>query len=152
MIYESIKNLKEKAELYFPGIPEMEKFFEAIEANNYEIEKIKPEDFTSLDLRFGEYDTKPADEVLFEAHRIYWDVQIVMEGEEYIEYAPLEEMREEIPYDEDRDIAFYKAEGEKIRAKRGMALLLAPWDGHKPGTDTEKGKSHIKKIVVKYKR
>ncbi|MEG1641521.1 MAG: YhcH/YjgK/YiaL family protein [Synergistaceae bacterium] len=152
MIYDTIKNFKEKSNFYFSDLPEIDRFFIALEEANYEIDKIKEMKFETLDLRFGEYETKKSEDVLFEAHRKLWDLQIVLEGEEYVEYAPIEEMQEEIPYDEGKDIAFYVATGEKIKIKRGNAVMLAPWDGHKPGINVDEQPQKIKKIVIKIER
>lgn len=73
-------------------------------------------DFAPLDLRFGEYETKPQEEIPFEAHKRYWDLQLVLEGEELLGYAPLAELTETVAYAEKDDIAFYRGEGAEREA------------------------------------
>lgn len=150
MIYDSIENMKKNCDLYFPHSNDFIQLFDALEKKNWDISKIEKMKFNNLDLRFNDYVTKSEEEIPFEAHQNLWDLQIVLSGEEYIEYAPLETLTEIIPYDQDKDIAFYSGKGCKVKACRGMGLVFAPWDGHKPGIEIEKKLKHVTKIVVKF--
>ena len=102
-----------------------------------------------LDLRFGEYETRGAEEVPFESHRTFWDLQIVMDGEELVGYSPLGALRETAEYDPVSDITFYSGSGQMFRLEKGMMMLLSPFDGHQPGVSSGKTPSRIRKIVVK---
>ncbi len=89
-------------------------------AREKSFDELKSMDFPQLDLRFNEYETKPEGEIPFEAHRKLWDLQ-----------------------------AFYKGSGSAVKLSRGVAALLAPWDGHRPGASCGETPSRVKKIVVK---
>ena len=146
VIYDSVENFLKNVPSVAPGVSVLAPLLNAM--GRFSFEELKSMDFSPLDLRFGEYETKPAECVPFEAHRIYWDLQLVLDGEELVGCAPLASLTESVPYDGQNDIAFYSGEGDYVTLKEGMALLLAPWDGHKPGV-SGKAVSHIKKIVVK---
>ena len=96
------------------------------------------------------YDTGPATEKRFEAHRRHIDVQYVAEGEERILHAPLDGLAVETPYDEAADIVFFadpKASSSLLLRAGGVAILH-PDDAHKPGCMAG-GRTRIRKVVVK---
>ena len=146
MIYDSIENFIQYAPKILPGSMDLMPFLMAVMSKSFE--DIKTMDFRGLDLRFGEYETKSAEEVHFESHRIFWDLQIVLEGEELVGYSPLENLREKIAYDPVKDIIFYSGDGQMFRLGKGMMILLSPFDGHQPGVISAKP-SQVRKIVVK---
>ena len=131
MVYDSLDNFIEKLPRYMPRCAELAEFLRAAREKSFD--ELKDMDFPQLDLRFNEYETKPETEIPFEAHRKLWDLQLVLEGEEMIGVAPLASLTETVSYDEAEDIAFYKGSGSAVKLARGVAALLAPWDGHRPG-------------------
>ncbi len=147
MVYDSLDNFINNAPMYIPRCAELSDFLRAAREKSFG--ELKNMDFAKLDLRFDEYETRPGSEIPYEAHRKYWDLQLVLEGEEMIGAAPLESLAETIPYDETEDIAFYHGSGCEVKLSRGMAVLLAPWDGHRPGASCCASPSRVKKIVVK---
>ena len=95
------------------------------------------------------YQTKPLAEATFEAHRRYIDIQILIEGEELCYYAPLQGLVASLPFDQGKDIGFYKgAEGSSFPLRPGTFALFFPHDAHKPSCDF-KGRSPVRKAVVK---
>ena len=96
-----------------------------------------------------EYTTK--DVGYFEAHRDYLDIQILLAGEEIIEYTPLVGLRVKDEYDSTRDIEFYY-DGENpitpIKLENGLFTVLYPQDAHKPQLKF-KNNQKVKKVVVK---
>lgn len=147
MIYDSLDNMIKHLPEFKAEAKTLVPLLDA--AKSLSQDEIRKMDFPGLDIRFGDYRTKDEREIPFEAHIKFWDLQIVLEGDEYIGYAPLETMKQSSDYDEKQDITFYVAEGQKLELRRGMAILLAPWDGHRPGIIKGAAPSHIKKIVVK---
>ena len=67
------------------------------------------------------YTTRPQAECVPEAHRRFVDVQYVAEGEEFLGWCPMSpDLAEMGPYDEEKDIIFYRAlihsaQGGKLR-------------------------------------
>lgn len=94
------------------------------------------------------YATKPIQDGKLEAHKKYIDIQYVVEGEEFIGYAPLKSQPVAQPHDSAKDIAFYDGEAWFTLIRKGMFAIFFPQDAHLPGRFTEKS-SRVKKIVLK---
>lgn len=102
--------------------------------------------FVSVD----EYQTKKKEDVLFESHRRYIDLQYVIEGEEYIGFSHYP-VKEVVPYNVERDITFYNANIEQLlKADAGHFFIFFPTDLHQPCIAAEQCK-RVKKIVIKIK-
>lgn len=93
------------------------------------------------------YHTKPQSEGFWEAHRRYIDLQFVVQGTERIGYAPLHRMQLE-SYDEQRDLAVLKGEGDFLTLTDGCFMLLWPEDAHMPGLQAGQA-GPVRKIVFK---
>ena len=103
-----------------------------------------------------EYETAPASERLYEAHRRYYDVQFMVEGIESMWYAPLEELAPEGDFDEEGDGGLYSPTPDspesEIVLRPGDLAVVAPEDAHKPRcipTANEGRAQRVRKIVVK---
>ncbi len=96
------------------------------------------------------YVTQSREKRQYESHDRYIDVQMVIQGEEYIEVSKRDLLRSAIPYDEIKDITFYHNDvyGEKILMKPFCPLLLYPEQGHMPCI-TYREQSKVRKIVFK---
>lgn len=97
-----------------------------------------------------EYTTIPWDEAKFEAHENYTDIQYVIEGSEVMTYAPISELNEKVPYNQDKDVVFYDNAnpGLQVVVKAGQYMIFNPWDGHKPKAANGEP-APIKKVIVK---
>jgi YhcH/YjgK/YiaL family protein len=96
-----------------------------------------------------EYETKSMDSSLFEAHQKYMDIQLILSGEEWIGYAPVQSLTSIEPYDDTKDIAFFIGEGEMHKLKRDTFSIYFPTDAHKPSIHDVK--TDVKKAVFKIK-
>jgi biofilm protein TabA len=98
------------------------------------------------------YTTKPIKEGKLEAHKRYIDVQFVASGEEVIGHCLLSRLDVEEPYDEAKDVVFYKVPEEinTVKLSEGMFCILFPQDGHIPCCHLS-CPSEILKVVVKVK-
>jgi len=98
------------------------------------------------------YTTKPIREGRLEAHKKYIDIQFAASGEEVMGHCLLGQLDVEEPYDEAKDVVFYKVP-EKIntvKLSEGMFCILFPQDGHIPGCQLA-GPCEVLKAVVKVK-
>jgi YhcH/YjgK/YiaL family protein len=98
------------------------------------------------------YETKPADAAKWEAHRKYTDVQYMVEGRERMGYTPLNaRLTASQPYDSEKDVVFYNAQGDFIDAPAGRFIIFMPHDVHAPGiaADAKAAPSRVFKVVVK---
>lgn len=95
------------------------------------------------------YRTKDPAEGRLEAHRRHIDLQFLVAGEELVHIALLRDGTETVPYDGERDVAFYEAaQTMALVLKAGMVAVFYPEDLHAPCLDLA-GKSLVKKVVVK---
>lgn len=98
------------------------------------------------------YTTKPIKEGRLEAHKKYIDIQFAANGEEVIGHSLLSQLNVEEPYDEAKDVVFYKVP-EKIntvKLSKGVFCILFPQDGHMPGCQLA-SPCEVLKVVVKVK-
>ena len=99
----------------------------------------------------SEYETKVKNEVGFEAHRKNIDIQYLLKGEERIACMPIEKLTETEPYSEEKDAAFYAAEGvvaQTMTIGGGYFAIFFPQDGHMPQLCVDEPEM-VKKVVVK---
>ncbi len=98
----------------------------------------------------SEVQTVRADEKFFEAHKRFIDIQMTIDGEEWYGYNSVGNLKEEIPYNQDKDAAFYSGDGEYFRIPKGQFVLFMPEDAHNPCIYF-KQQGHVRKIVIKIK-
>ncbi len=97
-----------------------------------------------------QYDTRDVEELNYEAHRKYIDLQYVISGKELISVAGLDQYSTIVkPYDEMEDIGFYDVnEGVLRQADDQLFFIFFPDDAHMPCIkDGER--LPVKKIVFK---
>lgn len=99
----------------------------------------------------SEYTTKEVNELGYEAHRQYIDIQYNLIGEEKISCMPLEQLKETKSYNEATDAAFYQANNEQpleMAIGNGYFTIFFPQDAHMPQLCIDKPMA-VKKVVVK---
>lgn len=92
--------------------------------------------------------TVPINEGRFEAHERYIDVQILVHGEEIVEWASIDDLTISEPYNTEKDCKFLTGNGTAIEMKAGMIYILFPEDAHKPCCHFTAPKEYHK-IVIK---
>ena len=101
----------------------------ALETGKYQI------DGDNVFVIINEYTTKSPDECDPESHREYADIQIMLTGTEKFGYTPLEGHPASIPYEEEKDVAFYDLPDEEINyitLPAGQFIIFFPSDIHQP--------------------
>ena len=102
----------------------------------------------------SEYQTKTVNEHGFEAHKKYIDIQYLLTGTERIACLPIERLKETVPYNEEKDAAFYSADiklqPSYLSLLPGYFAVFYPQDGHMPQLCIEKPEM-VKKVVIKVK-
>ncbi|MCR5761410.1 MAG: YhcH/YjgK/YiaL family protein [Sphaerochaetaceae bacterium] len=97
------------------------------------------------------YNTSDYKENKFETHERFFDIQYVIEGEEYCGVCDRSLCTEvTVPYSKEADIAFYKDPENcgMVLLETGDFIVLAPEDAHKPRCNV-KGSVFVKKVVIK---
>jgi YhcH/YjgK/YiaL family protein len=106
----------------------------------------------SLYASLSTYSIKSPREKLFEAHRRFIDIQVVLSGRETLYWAPLSSLETREQYSESGDIAFYAGPaGCAVPLQPGWFVVLFPQDAHMPGCLLEPAQSasQVRKLVVK---
>lgn len=99
-----------------------------------------------------EYETKEREECLYEAHKMYGDIQYMISGTERIYSAHIDGLNVVEDCTPESDILFYDraAEETALTLKPGMFAIFLPQDGHMTCCQHE-GREHVRKIVVKFR-
>ena len=146
MIMDSLDNVKHYRQLnsrLTKGLDFLEEVdFETIEPGRYNIDG---DDVFAL---VQEYNTKNIEDAKPETHERYIDIQYIDKGEEYMGYAPLEDQEIKLPYNVEKDVAFYNTETNLIKMHEGMFAIFFPTDIHAPGIKVGESKP-VKKVVIK---
>ncbi len=147
MIFDTLKN----CELYYGchegfslGFDFIKKVIaEGAEVGKYELDGKKV--WASVQA----YDPK-ADNDRFEGHKNYIDIQFIVSGSEYMEYAHIDSCEQSDEYNPDKDVAHYRALGNKakLECNENSFAIFFPEDIHKPGIVLNEGVA-VKKVVVK---
>ena len=97
------------------------------------------------------YETKPAADCGWEAHKVYCDIHYSVSGSERIAYSHIDSMKESQVYNIEKDYSLYEGEGDWIAVRENMFCLLLPSDVHAPGAFIDTGSTFLKKVVIKLK-
>ena len=98
---------------------------------------------------FSSYQTGDPEEKLFEAHRRFIDIQVVLQGRETLYWAPLLSLEPREEYSESDDISFFTGPASiAVPLEPGWFTVLFPQDAHKPGCVTG-SPTRVRKLVIK---
>lgn len=145
MILDSLNNTEKVEQLH----PLFKKAFDYLKATDFsEVEDGKYElDGSRLFVNVVSLSGKNKMDAAIETHKKYIDIQLPLRGVEKIGWKPGSELQEEsVPYDEEKDIAFYVDRPTAYtKIYPGQFAVYFPEDGHAPGI----GEGNIRKIIVK---
>ena len=147
MILDTLKNAGNYAAIH-EGINEVLKAVSGYTPENYETGKVEVDGDRIYYMR-NAYATK--EPTIFEAHKKYIDVMVMIEGEETIYVKPTSRLSNiTMAYDSERDLmlAEFDKDGTPVHMTKGSFIVLMPQDAHAPGCWYECSKS-VKKIVGK---
>jgi YhcH/YjgK/YiaL family protein len=135
-----------------PGIKGLERAFEFLARTDLAALPLGRTDIEGNDvfLTVSEAETRAPEQVKFEAHRRYIDIQLVVRGQESIGYAPVASLVTAEPYDTTKDIEFFGVpqESATLALRAGDFAVFAPGDGHRPSLHLD-GPHVSRKVVVK---
>ena len=95
-----------------------------------------------------EYDTRPPDDCVWEAHRRYVDVQYVVRGAERMGHASIGDMVPRVDYDAEKDVALFEPGSRFVTVTAGMVAIFGPDDVHSPCNAVENPQP-VRKVVIK---
>lgn len=149
---DSSINKRELAINYFRNKERWDKAFSFLKDNDLATMEAKKYvlDGDNLFATISESVTKNEEDVKFEAHRKYIDIQHVITGEEQMSLSPLSMKKDElVTYDPAKDVEFMSVTSTVSRiATPGNFLLFFPSDIHRPSVKIGENKA-VRKVVVK---
>ncbi|MET3321013.1 UNVERIFIED_ORG: YhcH/YjgK/YiaL family protein [Peribacillus simplex] len=142
MIFDLIENSDE----YISLNPKFANGLEKL--NEVEIDYNKRFDFDGGYLFFQEGTTNHIDEGTFEAHKKYIDIQIVLNGSEYVAWAPINQLVVDVEYNAEKDVVRLNGSPKAImKINKGMAYICLPHDGHKALKYINKATKYNKAVI-----
>jgi len=97
-----------------------------------------------------EYTPKPLEQIRWEAHRVYYDLQYVLSGSEAMGIGSTQDMDVTIAYNPEKDVLFLDGKGGTLRPYHsGGYEIFAPTDAHAPGMQLDDGTATVRKLVFK---
>ncbi|TNJ67562.1 DUF386 domain-containing protein [Paenibacillus hemerocallicola] len=148
LIIDTVANLGQYAGVH-------PRFKQAIEfLNTHDVKQLEPGkyeiDGSHLFALVQHYETKQKEQSIWEAHRKYFDIQIVAEGEETLGHSPIGLTEVTTAYKEESDYALFSADsGNFFTLKEGHFAFFAPQDVHMPCVAVDGKPGPVKKIVIK---
>jgi YhcH/YjgK/YiaL family protein len=94
------------------------------------------------------YPSKEQDDCKLEAHRKYIDIQYIVSGCERIGVTVFNGQAPIIPYNEEKDVTFFKEKVSFLRIETGMFAIFFPGDLHMPCVKCNEP-VNVTKVVVK---
>jgi YhcH/YjgK/YiaL family protein len=96
------------------------------------------------------YSTKSAEELKFEAHKKYIDVQLLLDGQECLDITQDRKLDVEMAYSDEKDAALFKAPVvmSTVLLEPGNFAILYPDDIHRPCRKVKDAKQ-VRKMVIK---
>lgn len=148
MIQDYFRNRRRYPQI--PFLKEIERFVEERDCTKIpdgEIEILGRELF----VRTAFYPTGSAEEKKFEAHRLYADLQYVVEGREIMEYSIAPDPSPVTSYDAPADIQFFDSVrgAAPLLVPAGQFIFFFPGELHKPGCHAGESQEMVKKLVFK---
>ena len=146
MIVDSLDNFGH----YFQGLPGLDEFLSSLKSDI-------PDGRHGIDgdnifAMVSRYQSRPRALCRPESHRIYADIQTVLEGSETIEWFPLKGLHATDPYDKESDVAFHTLPGTmgtQVALSRGVFAVFFPHDAHMPQVNATDGPQDVIKVVIK---
>jgi YhcH/YjgK/YiaL family protein len=95
--------------------------------------------------------TRPRSEQQAESHRVYADVQAVVDGDEILEVMPLAGLETTRPYSAEGDAALYRMPetASRLVMRPGLAAIVFPEDAHAPMQAPDGTPRFSRRVVLK---
>lgn len=147
-------NRKDLAISYYKHKERWDKAFSFLKDNDLATMEVKRYEIDGTDIYapVSEYMTKNEEDVRYETHQKYIDIQYVVSGKELIGIAPVS-MKKEIlePYNETKDVMYLNvSQISNFKATTETFFIFFPDDLHRPGLKDGES-TPVRKVVVKVK-
>lgn len=145
MIKDKLKNIDKYLEIPVEIREYIKNISSGIDCGRHEINS---DDYMNVEC----YNTKSPAEGLFESHKKFTDIQIILQGCERIDFTGIDDLTVKIEYNETKDIVFYeKSESSQLLLNEGEFAVFYPYEAHMPQLWAGSQSGAVKKAVVKIK-
>lgn len=93
------------------------------------------------------YEPKAIENAVTETHAVYADIQVILDGDEFIGYAKTQLLSPTGEYNKDSDIRFWQGDISLLTMQKGDWALFMPQEAHAPGL--KRSSKAVKKAVFK---
>ena len=144
MIIDNLKN----SDKYIALHKDFKLVFDYIKNNDLRLLACGKYEIRGEDVFFNlqEYETKSVQKL--EAHKKYIDIQVVLDGEEYMGYTNIDSASVSEIYNEEKDVMFLEGNVDKLLADNKTFLIFYPEDAHMPALCANSSKK-VKKAIFK---
>lgn len=149
MILDTLANAAQYQGLH-AGIDQVLEAAKAYTPENYPSGRVVL-DGDNVFMNMAAYETHPTDNAVFEAHKQYIDVMVMVEGTETIYVKPtdaLSHVYQEYKPEVEALLADFDTDATPVRLEAGSFVVLFPQDAHSPACHAE-GAVNVKKIIGK---
>jgi biofilm protein TabA len=146
MIFDNIRNI----ELYSHLSKSLRDSFDFFQNNKFSFQKNQTLkiDTKGMYAILQKYSPKDKADLLIESHRKFIDLQVMVEGKEYLGYAEKNTLCS-MGYDENHDTERLTGTLTFFPFYQGFFVVLFPQDAHMPGVKHHGSTKVVKKIVIK---
>ncbi len=147
MIFDEIEDLA--AYRNIPYLDDVLRFLKRPDLSQPEIE-LRERD---LFVRIMRYSPKPVFQNKFEAHRVYADIQVLLQGQEIMQYASRWDWNAITDYDVKNDCQFFAVEKNisDLIVNAGEFVIFLPGEGHRSSCQPSNYTGENLKLVFKVK-
>lgn len=148
MVFDSIAN----AHRYYNLLPGIKDVFDYVENHmKNPVENGRYDVSENVYVMVKRYPTEPADKLRYETHKKWVDVQVMINGTEYMGWRSVNPAEWPDPYDPETDASFHPdMTGTDLKVEGGMFVIFFPEDAHKPGYYIHEPED-VEKLVFKVK-
>jgi len=103
--------------------------------------------------RVQSYKTSPAEQRMFESHKLYADIQIMRQGSERQDVVIAEKLKPLNPYQAQKDVTMYNPPNiySSVVLHPGQFVVYYPEDIHRPNCSIGSDSKMVHKICMKVK-
>ena len=150
MIVDTLENLKKYTSI--PHVGAIATFLDSTDLSALSEGDI-PIQGEDLYVKVLRYVPQKAEENNFETHDVYTDVQVVVDGTEVMQTAPLDCLHKKTDYDVKGDFQFFSADRyiSNIVVQKEQFVVFFPHDAHRPGCRYQDSDAPVMKLVFKTK-
>ena len=122
--------------------------FDYLKNNNLKDMECGSYQINGKDLYFNLQEGETKQTQKLEAHKKYIDIQVVINGEEYMGYTNINNTTVSEEYSEEKDVMFLNGSVDKVKADEKTFVIFYPEDAHMPSLNVKEDKL-VKKAIFK---